>query len=138
MAAATADQFVTFRDGKYITPGVAASTEIFAGTWICYDADGYLVPAADTANFVFAGVAMEAVDNSGGADGDLNCKIRRHGLVKATFATAIAAANTNELMYSVDDTSLDLVGDTTNDIVMGRLVEFIDTTHGWVDMEDRA
>lgn len=63
---------------------VAATMEITAGEMVCLDADGFLVAADEATAVSFWGYALETVDNSGGADGDETCLVRRSGLVDLT------------------------------------------------------
>ena len=132
--ALSADKMVTRRDGQLMNGPVAASTKIYGGALLAFDADGYLALAADTANFVFAGVADEYVDNSAGADGALNCTFRKKGDILMKTATVVAQTNVGDNACLVSDDTVDLVGDTTNDVVAGVIVEFVDTTHVWVDI----
>jgi hypothetical protein len=44
----------------------------------------------------------------------------------------------NDLVYAVDNQTVDLIGVTTNDMVVGRIVEFISATKVRVDIRDRA
>ncbi len=132
--ALSADAFATQKRGRQIAPGVAASTKLYAGGLVAYNPGGYLAVGADTANFLFAGVAVEQVDNSSGADGDLDCNIWRGGVFLMTLATVIAQSNVGDMVCLVDDEKVDLAGDTDNDVVVGMIVEYVDTTHAWVDM----
>lgn len=64
---------------------VAGSTTIVVGTMVCFNASGYLVPAANTAGFKFAGIALEGVVNAG-SDGEATCRVRQSGVVNLTAA----------------------------------------------------
>ena len=94
--ALSADKKTEYREGVELSVPVSAGDKIYSGGWVCFGADGYLVPGADTAGLIFAGLAREYVDNSGGSDGDLNCKIRRRGLVKALLGNTITIANVGD------------------------------------------
>ncbi len=136
MAALTQDTERIEKQGKEIPAKVAASTHMFLGAWACWNAAGYLVPGADTAGLFFAGVSLENLNNTGAA-GDATCKVKRKGVHLATFASTITIANIGDKAYLVDDNTLDLAAATTNDICAGTIVEFVDSTHAWVDIEER-
>lgn len=76
MAASTADlNTTTFGVDSFSLP-VAASTIIYQNQLCCYDANGNIVPASDTANLVFAGSCSLHIDNSAGIAGAVNAPIR--------------------------------------------------------------
>ena len=63
-----------------LSGGVAASTTITKGQVITFDAGGDITTAVGTSSREDGfGVALETVDNSAGADGDLTCRYASHG-----------------------------------------------------------
>jgi len=108
---------------------------IYKGAEVCLNTDGYLVAAADTAGYRFVGIAYEQVDNSGGDAGDLNCRVHTQGVFLLT-ATSITQAMVGKLMYVADDASID--DTSSNFICVGRLVQYVSTTSGWVDIGQRG
>lgn len=135
MTAASADFNVELKDGVYESFPVKASTKIYGGTFVCVDANGYALPGADTAGLIFQGICMDQADNSSGSNGDKNVTLRRRGLVKATFATAISQANVGDNVFLADDQNVDVAANLTNDIFCGVVARYIDTTHAWIDIE---
>lgn len=133
--ALSADKKTEYTEGVLVSCPVVTADIIYAGAFVCVNAAGYLVPGADTAGLIFQGVATESVDNSLGSDGDLNCEVRRRGLFKATLGTAISQANVGDNVFLVDDESVDLTAQTTNDIFCGIIAGYIDSTHAWIDIE---
>ncbi|KQC03145.1 MAG: hypothetical protein APR55_07105 [Methanolinea sp. SDB] len=131
----TKDKKTEYREGVDISIPVDDGDKIYAGALVCVNADGYAVKGADIAGLLFAGISREYADNSSGDDGDINVTVRRRGLFKMAFGTAISIANVGDSVYIVDDQTVDLVGDTTHDIFAGIIAEYIDTTHAWVDIE---
>lgn len=112
---------------------VAASTTMYKGGLVCIDADGYAIPAADTAGLSpVVGVATEGRDNSSGADGDLNVEIASNVdiLIAATGVTQTMVGQ--DMMYVEDDNLVDDAAGVTNLIAVGVIVEFISTTSVWV------
>tara|TARA_Y100000310_G_scaffold333905_2_gene412436 strand:+ start:9903 stop:11333 length:1431 start_codon:yes stop_codon:yes gene_type:complete len=104
---------------------------VYKGAMVVINSAGYLAPAADTAgNSRVIGVADEQVDNSGGSAGDLNCRVRS-GRAFRFVATSITQAMVGNTMYVVDDQTFD---DDNQDhgIVAGILVQFVDTTTGFL------
>lgn len=116
------DRKTDMKDGELISVPVAASTKVEAGHLGAANATGYLAPAADTASFTALGRVEETVDNSDGADGALNCLVRRGKAFKfknsATHAVTQAHVGKNCL---VED-SVTVSSDTTNDIVAGKVL----------------
>lgn len=135
MTALTADKKTEYTEGVEISIPVDDGDKIYAGSLVCVNADGYAVPGADTAGLIFMGVAREQADNTNGQDGDINVTVRRRGLFKMAFATAISAANVGDNVFLADDQTVDLAANVTNDIFCGIIAGYIDTSHAWVDIE---
>jgi hypothetical protein len=133
MAALTKDRATPYREGIEVAYAVAAAVKIYAGSLVCADADGFAVPAADTSGYRLAGVALEQVDNSGGADGAKSVRVRRHGIFEFD-ATSITQAMVGDPMYAVDDHTFDDAAGPTNDVKVGVLVKYGSATKGWIDI----
>jgi len=115
--------------------GVAASTIIYAGALVARNAAGYLVPAAPTVGLVVVGRAAERVDNSGGGDGDLTCKVET-GVFKYENAAGGAAVEQADVLGTAQAEVADdqtVAGPThgTNNIAAGRIVE-LESDGVWV------
>jgi hypothetical protein len=133
MSALTKDRATSYREGIEIEFLVAANTKIFAGSLVCVNSSGYAAPAADTAGFRFIGVAMQQVDNSTGADGAKNLRVRRTGVFEFD-AASINPAMVGDPMYAVDDHTFDDAAGPTNDVKVGVLVKYEAATKGWIDI----
>ncbi len=133
MAALTKDRATPYRDGIELDFPVAANTKIYAGSLVCANTTGYVVPAADTAGLKFVGVAIEQMDNTGGANGALTIRLRRSGAFQFD-AASITQAMVGTAMYIVDDHTMDDATGPTNDIRIGVLVKYVSDTQGWVDI----
>ena len=133
MAGLTRDRATSYREGVELDYPVAASTKIYAGSLVCVNADGFAVTAADTSGYVFVGVALEQVDNSAGANGAKNVRIRREGVFEFD-AASITQAMVGDPMYAVDDHTFDDAAGPTNDIKVGLLVKYASATKGWIDI----
>jgi hypothetical protein len=133
MAVLTDNRETDRKDGVLLAVPVKGSTTIYKGAQVAIDADGYLVPASDAAGLRGGMVAYEKVDNSAGADGDVKCRVYRKGIFLFD-ASSITLAMVGDMMYVVDDQTFD-EATGTNAIMAGRLVDFVSTTKGWIDIE---
>lgn len=131
--ALSADRNTTYREGDEIEVPVAANTVIYAGSLVMADSSGYAVPGADTAGAKFLGVAMEYVKNNPGANGAKTVRVRQRGVFDFK-ASSITQAMLGDMMYLVDDETFDDAAGPTNDIPCGKLVKFVSTTRGWIDI----
>ena len=130
-----ADKALEYTEGVEIAIPVINADIIYGGAWTCVNAAGYALPGADTAGLIFMGIATARADNSAGALGAIKVPLRRRGLIKAKLATAITISNVGDNVFLVDDESVDLAGNVTNDIFCGIIAEYIDTTHAMIDIE---
>jgi hypothetical protein len=112
------------REGLIVAYPVKANARIWKGALVCIDSTGYLVPASDTANLRFVGVAFESVDNTGGANGAKRCRVVKRGtfiynrignFTQADIGTTARAVTDNEVAKT-----------STNNIVVGTVVELPD------------
>lgn len=92
---------------------------------------GYGDHGGDDASVDFAGVA--AADLLGGAtDGATTGRVIRRGIFAFAMTGGSVAADNGKKAYMVDDQTIGLVGDTTNDIQCGVIIGW-DTVDGkWV------
>ena len=135
MTALAEDKAIEYTDGAELAFPVINADIIYGGSLVCVNAAGYALPGADTAGLIFEGIAAERVDNSLGAVGDKKITLKRRGLFKMLFNTAISQANIGDNVFIVDDQTVDVAANTTNDIFCGVIAEYIDTTHAMVDIE---
>jgi len=101
---------------------VAEDAVIHKGAGVCTNAAGYLVPASDTAALTTQGVADESVDNTGGDNGDVYCRVL---VGVAEFLTeggsAVTVADHGKPVYWLDDQTVVKAGGATNDVKAGTL-----------------
>ncbi|MFA6290224.1 MAG: hypothetical protein WC637_00505 [Victivallales bacterium] len=133
--ALTADKKIEYTEGVEAPFDVINADIIYGGSHVCVNAAGYALPGSDTAGLIYVGEAMERVDNSLGAAGDKKVIVRRRGLIRMEFATAISIANVGDNVFIYDDEKVDVTANVTNDIFCGIIASYIDTTHAWVDIE---
>lgn len=130
-AAATEAIDTDERPGETVALPVLAATTIYGGTLVAIDANGWAVPASDTANLKVVGRAEETVDNSAGANGDLKINVKKGVFRFSNSGTsAVAQANVGAACVVEDDNTVAM--DTTNDIPAGLVVE-VDANGVWVD-----
>lgn len=130
-----ADRKTPMKDGELIPLPVAASTLIEAGKMVAANATGYAVEAADAASYKVMGRAEEAVDNSSGADGDLNVLVRRKKAFKYknSGSNAVTEAHIGTDIYVEDDETVSSSGGT-NSIVAGKCLG-VESDGVWVEIE---
>ncbi len=135
MTALTAAGNRQFKVGTVSEVSLAASTTIYKGAGVCTNAAGFAVPASDTAALVTIGVAEETVDNSAGSAGDLTCKVRRGAvhLFDTDSDLGQASVNTSIAMWA-DDNALDVAANLTNDIVAGKVIEYVSSSQVWLEV----
>jgi hypothetical protein len=133
MASLTKDRATPYREGVEVEYPVAAAVKIYAGSLVCANASGYATPAADTSGLRLAGVALEQVDNTTGANGAKNVRVRRQGVFEFE-AASITQAMLGDSMYAVDDHTFDDAAGPTNDVKVGVLVKYGSATKGWIDI----
>jgi len=117
------------KEGDLLALTVKNANNIYKGAAVCVGADGYLIPGADTAGLIFAGVAYESV----AGNGTLKCRVERKGL----FLFAIAAAtiaNIGDAVFLADDNTVALAAGVSNAIYCGVISAFESTTSVWVDI----
>jgi hypothetical protein len=130
---ASAQAFDTKRSEGDMISCKMAKEKVYKGTLMDVQADGYVGQIADTNALIFAGVAAETKDNSAGSDGDLNIDIYVNGIF--TFKTTGADITWVGKLAYADLANLDagqrVLATTggTNPVVVGRIVEFVDSTH---------
>lgn len=134
MAALTASRNTVSKELDVYGYPVLTNTHIFKGAIVCVDDNGFAIPAADTANLRVVGVAEEEVDNNPGASGDRWVRVRTDRAFLFN-ASSITQAMLGDVMYVVDDNTVDDAAGVTNEVPVGRLVEFVSTTSGYVAIE---
>ena len=107
---------------------VVASDIIYLGAMCMRDTSGNLLPAADTASCVFAGIAQEHADNATGAAGAVRCKVDAEELFLAA-GTGFAAGDEGKAVYATDDNTVTL---TANSVRVGIIRTVVSSTQVWV------
>lgn len=122
MTAIAARKDVRRQPGEVLSYKMAA-VKVLEGALVNINAAGYATNATDTTNEIFVGVADQTVDNSAGAAGDLELQVRIGGVVNVVSNFSAAQTNVSDQVYVIDNQTVDLAAVTTNDILVGRIVE---------------
>ena len=127
---------VPHKEGRIESMPVEDNAHIYKGAMVCDNEAGYIQPAADTIGFRLAGIAYEECDNTltGHTQGGKYCRVYRDGMFKVV-ATSITQAMVGQMMYVVDDATVDDV--STNFIEAGILVQAESTAIAWIDIGRR-
>jgi hypothetical protein len=138
LTALSANKDVPRKAGEIQSLLVEDNVHIYKGALVCLNADGYAIPAADAADNYVVGVAYEECDNTltGHSQGGKSVRVYTGGVFKVV-ASSITQAMVGEMMYVVDDQTVDdAVG--TNGIKAGILVEYVSATSGWIAIVSTA
>ena len=129
MAATTADRETKRSDGK-LKAMKMSNVKVPKGVLVCINTSGYATNGADTANFLFAGVSYEQVDNSAGSAGDKEIRVEKTGEhVFAYNGGDAAQAVVGKEVYIVDNQTVDDDAlAVTNDIKCGVIAEVLSGT----------
>lgn len=134
MTATTVERDTPLKEGVLFTRKVAGTKKILAGTIVALNATGYATPGAVAATLVADGRAEETVDNTDGADGDLNVTVRKGVFRFANSADAdlITIAEIGDNCYIVDNQTVAKTSDTNARSVAGKIVD-VDAAGVWVE-----
>lgn len=127
MANLTAARADERQEGTLVDIPLAASTKVFKGSNLNYNAAGLGKKAADTAGEVFAGVAIETKDSTLADEDQKYVRVWKEGVFSMN-ATGATQAWVGQLVHAVDDNVVALAATTTNDVVVGRVVQFVSAT----------
>ena len=136
MVALTKDRNTARAEGDIRQGPVAASNLIYAGALVMRNAAGYLVKGQTATGLVGAGRAEERVDNSAGANGDLDANYR-----PGTFHFAnsggdpITAADVGNKCYAEDDQTVARTDGTGTRSPAG-IIDAVDANGVWVRVDE--
>lgn len=133
MAALTRDRDTPIRGNvaHQLDYAQATATTLFAGALVCPNAAGFVAPAADTAAFQRAiGRAAKQSVNAG-ANGAKRAIVESGVFKFVNSANTITDAHIGQTCTIVDDQTVGLAANTTNDIIAGTVVG-VDSDGVWV------
>lgn len=126
MAALSADLYQERINAGKTLPYLMGTDIVYAGGIVHVTSAGVAVAGADTSGNKMVGVAVKQTDNSAGAS-NVYCEVWDEGVFTFTYTDASAAV-VGALVYCADDQTVSLVGTTTNDVIVGKIVEVISAT----------
>ena len=134
MVAMTQDRNTSRRERGLLQVLVAASAVIFAGSIVCVNADGFAVEGDTDPDLIYMGRAEHAVDNTGGADGNVSLLVRTDGAFQFENSATdpVTQASIGMLCWVVDNQTVAATSGTGTRSACGRVVG-IDSEGVWVE-----
>ena len=111
----------------------ATATTIFAGAIVCPNASGFAAPGADTASFQRAVGRAAKQSVNAGANGAKRVIVESGVFKFANSGGTITDAHYGQTCTIVDDQTVGLAANTTNDIIAGTIVG-VESDGVWVAM----
>jgi len=128
MTALAADAQRDYKEPDLLSIQVGADETIYKGALVMVIlGTGYAVVGADTANGRFRGVATAQADNSSGLDGAIDVQLR-YNKVETIACTGADITWMGYKVYIVDDNTVALAATTTNDVLVGEVVDVVSAT----------
>lgn len=123
MTTLAADVQRAYAQGEIEEYPVIASDIIYQGAAVGENGSGYARPlvAADP----FLGFAEEQVDNSAGAAGALNVRVKARGRAQLAIASIAITANDRPAVYASDDNTFTLT--STSNSLIGYVSRWVST-----------
>jgi hypothetical protein len=94
---------------------------------------GYLLVAADTANYEFRGIARQFLDQTAvvtDATNEIEVWVPGSGNVfQLPIVSSVTIKNIGDSVYVSDDEKVDLVGGVSNNVLVGTIVYIIDANN---------
>jgi hypothetical protein len=134
MPAATADRRTPSRNAADFSFPVAAAVKCYAGALAVINAAGYAQPGSVATTHKAVGMFDETVDNTAGANGAVNVKVKRGCFRFANSAAAdqITLAEVGSDCYIVDDQTVAKTNGGATRSVAGK-VRDVDANGVWVE-----
>lgn len=140
MTAQIADRNSPRQEGEVFRQALAA-VKVFAGALLMRNATGYLTKGQTALGLIGAGVALEQVDNSGGAAGDKSVSFRKDvfRFVNSASTDLITIADIGKVAWAVDDQTVAKTPGRTSGLATrspaGVIVD-VDTLGVWVLVDE--
>ena len=134
MAAVSTDQVTRQRGSDRASHPAKASTLHYEGVMAFLNA-GLAEAGINSGNNKFAGIVARKTDNSAGADSALAVEVFRKGHFLLTGAS-LAIGDVGATVYATDNYTITKT--STNNVAVGKIVNFVSSTQVWVDIEGFA
>jgi len=119
--------------GDSVSLNVASNVSIFRGALVC-SSNGLAKPAVDITNHVVIGRAERTIEDSLGTE---VVRIRRGVFRYDSGTSTISNFHIGRIVYTVDDATVGLPGDSTTRNEVGRIID-VDSDGVWVDINERS
>ena len=136
-----ADSRVRIKEGTgYLDRAlVGASSTIYVGDIVSYNADGYLVPAVadgSASGYTVIGIATEYVDNSSGSAGDRWCSFHNRPVFCPNANNSAArTGNGDQVFYAHSSNPTKTPSTSGSNAPIGKQVGWDeDESQPWIDM----
>ena len=115
---------------------VKAAAKLYAGGLICLDATGHAVAGSASTTLKARGRCLKQVDNSAGADGDVNVDTETgvFNFKNSAAGDLITIADIGNDCYIVDDETVAKTDGTGTRSIAGR-IDSIDSHGVWVEIK---
>lgn len=127
-----------FPGGIHDLPVDADDVFAYGDFVMCVDTEGYVKAGANTANGMLCGVALQAVDNTGGVDGAVKVRTDCSGCIVETEYGSGALDETfiGDRVYVTGAKLVDAVGVGTNLVYAGKIIGIVpgSTTRCYVQL----
>lgn len=134
MSALTADRNTLSQRADVIGVPVAAGATIFAGSLVVANASGYAAAGSTATGLTYLGRADEYQDNTSGANGAINVRVRRKdAFYWANSSTdPVTQASLGKVCYIVDDQTVSATSGSNTQSAAGIVVG-LDANGVWVE-----
>lgn len=133
--ALSADRSTHMKDGELISVPVAAGAVIYAGALVVADANGYAAPGSTATGLTALGRSEQAVDNTGGSNGDKTVLVRRNKAFKFknSGSDPVDQASLGKTCYIVDDETVAKTDGTGTRSAAGKVLG-VESDGVWVEI----
>ena len=132
LGAVTASQFITRQGVDRGTGKVAESTVLYGGTLAFTNASGYTDDDVASGVNLFAGIVVDTVDNSTGANGALNVNLHTCGRFLLT-GSGFAQTSVGLKAYASDNFTISL--NPTSKTYIGTITNYVSSTQVLVQID---
>lgn len=131
MTTLAVDKMRTYELGEFNELPVVAADIIYEGAAVGDNGSGFARPLV--ALDAFQGFAVRKADNSAGANGAINVKLRQTGEIVLSVATLASVNDEGSTVYASDDDTFTLV--STGNTAIGKVARYISGTNALVHFE---
>jgi len=117
---------------RYDQAVASGAIHFYKGALCNFNSSGYVKLGADTSGELFAGVALEELNQAtGGSNGDNDIQLipAKSGAVVELTLTSVAVTDIGSLCYVNGDDVVALAATTTNDVPVGTIVALSSTAN---------